>query len=59
VGGPKASACANIAVGPQVSFGNVDIGLTPTFNLGCGIGLNIAIPFLSSGNGGGGGGGGV
>ena len=57
VGGPKAKVCVNVS-GPSVSFGNIDIGLTPTLNLGLNLGLDLGIPFLGSGNSGGGGGGG-
>lgn len=45
VGGPSASVSGNIS--KQISFGNINFGLTPSFNIG--LGLNLGIPFLSAG----------
>ncbi|RMZ93099.1 hypothetical protein BpHYR1_008763 [Brachionus plicatilis] len=45
VGGPSASASLNVS--GEVSFGNVNVGLTPTLDIG--LGLNLGLPFLSAG----------
>ena len=50
VSGPRAGA--SVSASGEVQFGNVDIGFTPSLNIG--LGLNLGIPFLSSGGGGGG-----
>ena len=47
IGGPSAAASVNIS--SEISFGNVNIGLTPTLDIG--YGLNLGIPFLSAGGG--------
>ncbi|UJR24624.1 hypothetical protein I4U23_005998 [Adineta vaga] len=55
IGGP--SAAASVSVDGSLSFGNINIGLRPSLDIG--FGLNIGIPFLSGtkmgsqGNGGG------
>ncbi|CAF0960978.1 unnamed protein product [Adineta steineri] len=52
VGGP--SAAASISVDGSLSFGNINLGLRPSLDIG--FGLNIGIPFLSGSRLGGGGG---
>ena len=43
IGGP--SAAASISVDGSLSFGNINIGLRPSLDIG--LGLNLGIPFLS------------
>ncbi|CAF0935932.1 unnamed protein product [Adineta steineri] len=52
VGGP--SAAASISADGSLSFGNINLGLRPSLDVG--FGLNIGIPFLSGSRLGGGGG---
>ena len=54
IGGP--SAAASVSVDGSLSFGNVNIGLRPSLDIG--LGLNIGIPFLSGSRMGASGGGG-